>query len=114
MAGEEEATMAHPSSTDQRRRNVPSLDDMCTGQVLTRLHIADRLPTLSVAAALAGQLDTESNGFRSGSEALDRAIGGHGLQKGKLLEVCGPPGSGKTAIAYGCRLNTKWSKETGS
>ncbi|KAF3939054.1 hypothetical protein ABW19_dt0208037 [Dactylella cylindrospora] len=58
-----------------------------------------RLPTRSAAAALATQLDPEHGGFNTGSEALDKAFGGSGLEKGKLLELCGPPGSGKTAIA---------------
>ncbi|KAK6337720.1 hypothetical protein TWF696_001201 [Orbilia brochopaga] len=58
-----------------------------------------RLPTRSAAAALATQLGHDQGSFATGSEALDNAWGGHGLEKGKLLEICGPPGSGKTAIA---------------
>ncbi|KAJ6258452.1 DNA repair protein rhp55 [Drechslerella dactyloides] len=58
-----------------------------------------RLPTRSAAAALATQLDHDQGGFTTGSEALNKAWGDYGLEKGKLLEICGPPGSGKTAIA---------------
>ncbi|KAK6356641.1 hypothetical protein TWF718_000981 [Orbilia javanica] len=58
-----------------------------------------RLPTQSAAAALATQLDQGCGSFATGSEALDDSWGGAGLERGKLVEICGPPGSGKTAIA---------------
>ncbi|RVD80327.1 uncharacterized protein DFL_008226 [Arthrobotrys flagrans] len=58
-----------------------------------------RLPTQSAAATLATQLDQEYGSFATGSEALDNSWGGTGLERGKLVEICGPPGSGKTAIA---------------
>ncbi|KAK6333905.1 hypothetical protein TWF730_004086 [Orbilia blumenaviensis] len=58
-----------------------------------------RLPTQSAAAALATQLDQGYGSFTTGSEALDNSWGGTGLERGKLVEICGPPGSGKTAIA---------------
>ncbi|TGJ71692.1 hypothetical protein EYR41_003640 [Orbilia oligospora] len=58
-----------------------------------------RLPTQSAAAALATQLDQGYGSFATGSEALDNSWGGAGLERGKLVEICGPPGSGKTTIA---------------
>ncbi|KAF3170413.1 hypothetical protein TWF106_001102 [Orbilia oligospora] len=58
-----------------------------------------RLPTQSAAAALATQLDQGYGSFATGSEALDSSWGGAGLERGKLVEICGPPGSGKTTIA---------------
>ncbi|EPS39047.1 hypothetical protein H072_7187 [Dactylellina haptotyla CBS 200.50] len=58
-----------------------------------------RLPTQSVAAALATQLDHDYESFTTGSEALDKSWGGNGLERGKLVEICGAPGAGKTTIA---------------
>lgn len=38
-------------------------------------------------------------------KACGRDVGG--IAKGKLTEVCGPPGSGKTAFAYVLQLHMK-------
>jgi len=61
-------------------------------------YVIDRLPTLSASQALSASQVTGSR-ISTGSEELDRAIGG-GLSRGKITELCGPPGSGKTTVGY--------------
>ncbi|KAI3329223.1 hypothetical protein HD806DRAFT_482171 [Xylariaceae sp. AK1471] len=71
-----------------------------------------RLPTVSAAQAL-DDLKTDPCQFiPTGLEALDRALADvsledgdkpqryRGIQKGQIIEVWGPPGSGKTTFAY--------------
>ncbi|RPA90082.1 P-loop containing nucleoside triphosphate hydrolase protein [Choiromyces venosus 120613-1] len=62
-----------------------------------------RLPTLSASQALLASQSTDSR-VSTGSEELDKAVGG-GLARGKITELCGPPGSGKTSLALQSAAN---------
>jgi hypothetical protein len=61
----------------------------------------DRLPTVSASDAFRNLSDdhqSPSNAYTDISE-LDNALGG-GFECGRVTELWGPPGAGKTAIAY--------------
>ena len=61
----------------------------------------DRLPTVSASDAFRNLSDdhqSPSNAYTNISE-LDYALGG-GFECGRVTELWGPPGAGKTAIAY--------------
>ncbi|KAG0135011.1 P-loop containing nucleoside triphosphate hydrolase protein [Tuber indicum] len=62
-----------------------------------------RLPTLSASQALSTSQSTRSR-ISTGSQELDKAIGG-GLSRGKITELCGPPGSGKTTLGLQSAAN---------
>jgi hypothetical protein len=66
------------------------------------LFATDRLPTVSASDAFRNLSDDDhqspSNAYTDISE-LDHAIGG-GFECGRVTELWGPPGAGKTAIAY--------------
>ncbi|KAI1162435.1 P-loop containing nucleoside triphosphate hydrolase protein [Nemania serpens] len=77
-----------------------------------------RLPTVSAAQAF-DDLEADSRQFiATGLEALDQALADvalkdgdgpqrcRGIQKGQILEVWGPPGSGKTTLAMQIAANT--------
>ncbi|CUS09131.1 unnamed protein product [Tuber aestivum] len=66
-------------------------------------HVIDRLPTLSASQALSASQSTDSR-ISTGSGELDMAIGG-GLSRGKITELCGPPGSGKTTVGLQSAAN---------
>jgi hypothetical protein len=63
---------------------------------------SDRLPTVSASDAFRNLSDDDhqspSNAYTDISE-LDHALGG-GFECGRVTELWGPPGAGKTAIAY--------------
>lgn len=79
----------------------------------------DRLPTVSAAQAL-DDLKTDPQQFiTTGLEALDQALANvsdlslgddegsqlcRGIQRGQVVEVWGPPASGKTTLAYDLNL----------
>ncbi|KAI1131376.1 P-loop containing nucleoside triphosphate hydrolase protein [Nemania abortiva] len=85
-----------------------------------------RLPTVSAAQAL-DDLKTDPQQFiTTGLDALDRELSGlsdvsfedtdgsqpcRGIQKGQIIEVWGPPASGKTTLAYGFNLHAVLSYE---
>lgn len=65
------------------------------------LFATDRLPTVSASDAfrnLSDEVQSPSNAYTDISE-LDDALGG-GFECGRVTELWGPPGAGKTAIAY--------------
>ncbi|OLL24760.1 DNA repair protein rhp55 [Neolecta irregularis DAH-3] len=62
-----------------------------------------RLPTLSASQALENSLT--ANKLSTGIALLDEKLGG-GLAPGHISEFCGPPGSGKTAIALQLTLDS--------
>lgn len=65
------------------------------------LPTTDRLPTVSASEAFRDLSDDDhppSNAYTD-IAALDDALGG-GFECGKVTELWGPPGAGKTAIAY--------------
>lgn len=65
------------------------------------LHVSDRLPTVSASEAFRDLSDDDhplSNAYTE-IDVLDDALGG-GFECGKVTELWGPPGAGKTAIAY--------------
>ncbi|KAI0096191.1 P-loop containing nucleoside triphosphate hydrolase protein [Nemania sp. FL0031] len=81
-----------------------------------------RLPTVSAAQAL-DDLKTDSQRFiTTGLDALDQALAGlsdvhledgdgsrqpcKGIQRGQIVEIWGPPASGKTTLAMQMALNT--------
>ena len=81
------------------------------------------------------KLNTEENlvyqGVSTGALSLDLALGGHGLPKGRIIELFGPESSGKTTLALHCiasaqkaggigaiidaehALNPSWAKKLG-
>ena len=54
-----------------------------------------RLQTVSLSQALTQQAAPSAR-VSTGSPALDAALGGGGLLRGQVAELCGPPGAGKT------------------
>ena len=65
------------------------------------LYVIDRLPTVSASEAFRDLSDDDhppSNAYTE-IDVLDDALGG-GFECGKVTELWGPPGAGKTAIAY--------------
>jgi recombination protein RecA len=44
-------------------------------------------------------VDTSVEGLSTGSLALDLALGGRGLPRGRIIEFFGPESSGKTTLA---------------
>ena len=65
------------------------------------LFTTDRLPTVSASDAFRNLSDdhqSPSNAYTDISE-VDNALGG-GFECGRVTELWGPPGAGKTAIAY--------------
>ena len=66
----------------------------------------DRLPTVSASQALQGLGNDSSSYLASGIPSLDSAllgagnVGSGGIERGKVTELWGPIGAGKTAIAY--------------
>ncbi|KAI0555311.1 P-loop containing nucleoside triphosphate hydrolase protein [Xylaria curta] len=77
-----------------------------------------RLPTVSAAQAFDDLKTGPLQFLRTGLEALDRALAGvssenddepqhcRGIQKGQIVEVWGPPASGKTTFAMQIASNT--------
>ncbi|KAI5783874.1 P-loop containing nucleoside triphosphate hydrolase protein [Peziza echinospora] len=72
-----------------------------------------RLPTLSASQALSAQNSQKSH-IGCGSTRLGQLLGNHGssgnsekqgVARGKVTEICGPPGSGKTAFAMQLAVN---------
>lgn len=73
------------------------------------LTLPDRLPTISASQALLGLNDSPSKYVRSGIRLLDTILAGTGhvgestaggFERGKVTEIWGGNGAGKTAIAY--------------
>lgn len=74
----------------------------------------DRLPTVSASQALKKLASPQGQWVSTGLPQLDASLGGMsmgtlspklfspvgGLAKGLITELYGPPGSGKTALAY--------------
>jgi recombination protein RecA len=46
-----------------------------------------------------GDVPTATDGVSTGSLSLDLALGGHGLPRGRIVELFGPESSGKTTLA---------------
>lgn len=71
-----------------------------------RLTRTDRLPTVSATDALANLNDGAKSAVSSGIDALNHALIGTsladngGFERGKVAEIWGPSGAGKTALAY--------------
>ena len=67
--------------------------------------LIDRLPTVSAAEALQDLANGSSKLVKTGLESLDSRLAGvdsssdGGIERGKVTEVWGPSGAGKTAIA---------------
>lgn len=76
------------------------------------LKFPDRLPTLSASQALQDLESTPRRPISTGLASLDSVLQGRGhdassqdaipggISRGEVTEVYGPPGVGKTAIAY--------------
>ena len=45
------------------------------------------------------KMDAEIEGVSTGALSLDLALGGHGLPRGRIIEIFGPEASGKTTLA---------------
>ena len=81
-------------------------------QVSLALTFPDRLPTLSASQALQDLSSTPRRPISTGLASLDSVLQGRGhdassqdaipggISRGEVTEVYGPPGVGKTAIAY--------------
>lgn len=73
----------------------------------------DRLPTISASEVLRQIRSTGGRTIPTGLDQLDIKLAGTalssygrgGLVKGQLTEVFGPPGSGKTALAYVAQIH---------
>lgn len=78
-----------------------------------RLTETDRLPTVAASQALEELQHEPALSLSTGLESLDMALDGSvgivsgdsrlpgGVKRGQVTEIWGPPGSGKTALAYG-------------
>lgn len=69
---------------------------------LTPLPKPDRLPTIAASEAFRDLSEDDNHppsNVYTGITELDDALGG-GFESGKVTELWGPPGAGKTAIAY--------------
>jgi hypothetical protein len=74
-----------------------------------RLQYIDRLPSISASEALRQLRDSGSRTIPTGLDELDVKLAGSGISsygrggivRGQLTEIFGPPGCGKTALAYG-------------
>ena len=85
---------APPCACDQlarRKHRAPPMD-------------SHRLQTVSLSQALSQQAAPSAR-LSTGSPALDAALGGGGLLRGQLAELCGPPGAGKTRFLSLPRLS---------
>lgn len=102
-----------PSSTSSQR--LPSSSRRSTLRALLNLfnHILDRLPTISASQAFQSLQAKGPRVISTGLGQLDRLLANKhrqndasvlsergGLERGKLMEVWGPPGAGKTSFAY--------------
>jgi len=77
-----------------------------TGRIISHwiiidLLATDRLPTVSASDAFRNLSDDHQSPSNACTEilGLDDALGG-GFECGRVTELWGPPGAGKTAIAY--------------
>lgn len=73
--------------------------------VLTTQSLIDRLPTVSAAQALQDLQNSASSDVPFGLRSLDATLSGShegsgGLSRGKVTELWGPTGAGKTSLAY--------------
>jgi len=78
-----------------------TLISIVSRRIIIDLLAIDRLPTVSASDAFRNLSDdhqSPSNAYTDISE-LDDALGG-GFECGRVTELWGPPGAGKTAIAY--------------
>ncbi|KAI5777823.1 P-loop containing nucleoside triphosphate hydrolase protein [Geopyxis carbonaria] len=90
-----------PPAAPHVGRNHEFSPAMSSTDPSTRPH---RLPTLSVSEVLSQQHSQKAR-ISSGSEALDKVLGGRGYVRGQVAEIIGPPGSGKTALALQAAAN---------
>jgi hypothetical protein len=81
---------------------TPTSTSIADNWSIIDLLATDRLPTVSASDAFRNLSDDDhqspSNAYTDISE-LDHALGG-GFECGRVTELWGPPGAGKTAIAY--------------
>src|SRR5262249_10047654 len=62
---------------------------------------ADRRKTILQRLARMGQAGPDAQTFSTGFPSLDRLLGG-GFPRGRMVEMYGPAGGGKTTLALQC------------
>lgn len=80
--------------------------------IILNTNLTDRLPTLSATQALQNLASTPCSPITTRLQHLDRLLQGReygsptqddlpgGIFKGEVTEIFGPPGVGKTSLAY--------------
>jgi len=80
-------------------------DDRAKALELTRAQIEKQFGKGSIMLLGDNKVYDEIDAVSTGSLALDIALGVGGLPKGRVAEVYGPEGSGKTTVALSCVAN---------
>jgi recombination protein RecA len=86
------ATKAAPAKNERDPTKVKALD-AALGEI-TKSYGTGAIMRLGEGVAM-----REITGIRSGSLALDLALGGKGFPKGRIVEIFGPESSGKTTLS---------------